>query len=144
MAEPNTVNGTISLGSVCSTDPIIMDPLTLFEVVLDGLPARLRIVGPARAVSFEAVEHPEEEPSLLEGFVFPLVEEVVEPVADGADDRLHLGAKYPVPPLKWIHYPSLGKMVPLFPLEDSVTCLDPETAQTGALETEMDPFWGCL
>ena len=144
MAEPSTVNGTISWGSVGSTDSIIMDPLTLSEVALHCLPARLRVVGPARAVSFEAVEHPEEEPSLFEGFGVPLIEEVVEPVADGADDRLHLGAKYPVPPLKWIHYPSLGRMVPLFPLEPSVTGLDPKTAQTGALETEMDPFWGCL
>lgn len=144
MIEPNTVNGTISWGSVCSTDSIIMDPLTLSEVAVDGLPARLRIVGPTRAVSFEAVEHSEEEPSLLEGFGVPLVEEVVEPVADGGDDGLHFGTEYPVPPLKWIHYPSLGKMVPLFPLEASVTGLDPETAQTGALETKMDPFWGCL
>ncbi|MQY83411.1 hypothetical protein GH157_06955, partial [archaeon] len=56
---------------------------------MDPFQRRLRIVGPTRAVSFEAVEHSEEEPSLLESFGVPLVEEVVEPVADGGDDGLH-------------------------------------------------------
>ena len=94
-------------------------------------------------MGFEAVEGPEEEPGLLEGVGVPLFKEALEPVADGADDRLHLGDKYPMPSLKWIHYPSRGKMVPLFPLEPSVTGPDPRTVQAGAPEAEMDPFWGC-
>ena len=144
MAEPSTVNGTISRGSVGSTDSIIMDPLTLSEVALDRLPARLRVTGSTGAVGFETVEHSEEEPSFFEGFEVSLVEEGVESAADGADDGSDLGSEYPLPPLKWIHYSPPEEIIPLFPLESTVTGLETETTQTEAPRTVLDPFWGCL
>jgi hypothetical protein len=49
-----------------------------------------------------------------------------------------------LPPLKWIHYSSPEEIIPLFPLESTVTGLETETAQTEAPRTVLNPFWGCL
>ena len=144
MTESNTVNGTISWGSVSSIDSIILDPLTLSEVALDCLPVRLRVTGSTGAVGFETVEHSEEEPSFFERFGVSLVEEGEESAADGADEGPDLGSEYPLPPLKWIHYSSPEEIIPLFPLEFTVTGLETETAQTEAPRTVLNPFWGCL